>query len=144
MSALGFNGRMGREVYGRCTLLFIALVWGLATRETGSPLTLVLTAPWAVLGHALDSWIQIGGPGASVADTLVSAVVGVTLIWVFSMMNVRRLRDIGQSPWWIVLLIMSGVVVPAMIVLSLIRSRPSGEATAGGGSAHRCWWRRSG
>jgi uncharacterized membrane protein YhaH (DUF805 family) len=132
MKGFGFSGRMASVPYGYFTVLFVAFLYVLASSESGSAVKLVLTAPWTVLGQALDRWIRIGGPGASMADTLVSVVVGGAVMWVFAMANVRRLRDIGQSPWWTVLLILSGQVVWVMIVLSLIPSKPSGEGAANG------------
>lgn len=120
-SALGFSGRMGRGPYAILTLGFAALVLALAI-PSGAPFAHLLTAPWAVLGHAMDGVVRIGEDGRSTADLVVSAAIIVLFLWVFSAITVRRLRDIGQSPWWTVLVMFSGFLVPAMIVLSLVRS----------------------
>lgn len=126
-SVLGFSGRAGRGPYGILTLAFAAVVFGLAANQSSAPFTQLVTAPWTVIGRSLDRLIHIGGDRASAADTFVSLAVIVLLIWVFSVLTARRLRDIGQSPWWTALVIFSGLVVPAMIVLSLVPSASPAE-----------------
>ena len=122
-----FSGPCGRGTYQLFTLAFAATLFGLAATQGDAPVTQMLSAPWSVLGHALDSMIQIRD---RVLDFIVSLGVGFVLLWGFVAMTVGRLRDIGQSPWWTVLVILSGVVVPAMIVLSLIP--PANRVKRGG------------
>lgn len=118
-SAFGFSGRLGRVAYGYLTLGFSTLVFVLAT-PTGAPFTQLMTDPWTVIARTMDGMIQIGGNHALIADAFVSLIVAGLGIWAFSVMTVCRLRDIGQSPWWTVLVLFSGNVVPAMVVLALI------------------------
>lgn len=124
-SAFGFSGRVGRVAYGYLTLGFSALVLGLAA-SSAAPFTQLMSAPWEVIGRFLDDVIQIGGSRAWL-DLVLSLAVGLAIFWAFSVMTARRIRDIGQSPWWTVLVIFSGVVVPAMIVLSMIPSAGAPE-----------------
>lgn len=124
-SAFGFSGRVGRVAYGYLTLGFSALVFIIAA-PSGAPFTQLMSAPWEVIGRFLDDVIQIGGNRAWL-DLILSLAVGLAILWAFSAMTARRLRDVGQSPWWTVLVIFSGVVVPAMIVLSMIPSAGANE-----------------
>lgn len=119
-SAFGFSGRLGGVGYGYLTLGFSALVFMLAT-PSGAPFTQLMKAPWEVIYRFLDDVIQIGGSHAWL-DLVVSLAVLISMHWVFAVMTARRLRDIGQSPWWTVLVMFSGVVVPAMIALSMVPS----------------------
>lgn len=126
----GFSGRSGRASYGLFTLAFAAVVIGLATGQSGMPFTLLMSEPWTVLGRSLDDLIQIP---VFYLDLLASVVIAGAILGVFVAMTVRRLRDIGQSPWWTVLVLLSGIVVPAMIVLSLLppTNREAKEARIG-------------
>lgn len=129
MNGLGLNGRMGRRAYGLFTLALIAAVYGLASIDAGETSARLINEPWTIMGRALDKWIQVGGPGSSVPDTLVSLAIAASAMWAVLVINVRRLRDIGQSPAWAALLIVSGVMIPVMIFLSFVPSDLEGQAT---------------
>lgn len=113
------SGRSGRGAYGRFTFAFTAVVLGLAARQSDLPFTRLASEPWTLLGQALDSLVHIPVP---VLDLVVSLGILGAGLGAFVAMTVRRLRDIGQSPWWTVLVMLSGIVVPAMIALSLVPS----------------------
>jgi uncharacterized membrane protein YhaH (DUF805 family) len=116
---LTFSGRSGRVSYSLFTVAFAAIVLGLLVGHTDRPFTPLLSAPWEVLGRSVDNLIQIRSASL---DFVVSLVVGGALLWLFAAMTVCRLRDIGQSPWWTVLIMLSGIVVLAMIALCLVPS----------------------
>ena len=124
-SSLGFSGRSGRASYGLLTLAFAAIVVGLAAGQGGLPFTSLASEPWRVLARSLDDLVRIP---VVFLDMLVSLVIGGAMLWVWAAMTVRRLRDIGQSPWWAVLVLLSGIVVPSMIALSLVPSTNRREA----------------
>ena len=124
-SSLGFSGRSGRASYGLLTLAFAAIVVGLAAGQGGLPFTSLASEPWTVLARSLDDLVRIP---VFFLDMLVSLVIGGAMLWVWAAMTVRRLRDIGQSPWWAVLVLLSGIVVPSMIALSLVPSTNREEA----------------
>ena len=125
--SLGFSGRSGRASYGLLTLAFAAIVVGLAAGQGGSPFISLVSEPWMVLGRSLDDLVRVP---VFVLDMLVSLVIAGAMLWVLAAMTARRLRDIGQSPWWAVLVLLSGIVVPSMIALSLVPSTNRGEAKA--------------
>lgn len=114
-SLLRFSGRLGRKPYGLLTAAFFGLVLTLAA-SSGEPVFQLLNAPWMVLGRGLDDLVRLS-PGA--LDGLLSLAVALPLLWLFCALTVRRLRDLGQSPWWTVLVVVSGMTVPIMIVLSV-------------------------
>ena len=118
-SLLRISGRLGRESYGLLTAVFAGLVFMLAA-PTGQPFTQLLSSPWQVLGRSLDALVQLN-PGP--LDTMASLAIGIPLLWLFCTLTARRLRDLGQSPWWTVLLVVSGVTVPIMIALSILPSK---------------------
>ncbi|PZO00189.1 MAG: hypothetical protein DCF28_11855 [Alphaproteobacteria bacterium] len=129
--AFGFSGRSSRLPYAILTLGFATAVSALAV-PSGEPLTQLLTAPWTVLGRAADNFIESNGASVPAAAAIMSLVFFAVLLWTFWVMTARRLRDIGQSPWWTVLIMFSGVVVPAMLVLSVLPSaHKSGRAWSG-------------
>lgn len=116
-SIIGLSGRIGRASYGLFTLFFAAVVLGLATGQGGMPFSQLLSEPWMVLARFLDDLVRVP---VFFLDVIASIVVGAAILWAFVAMTVRRLRDVGQSPWWTVLVLLSGIVVPAMIALSLV------------------------
>lgn len=116
-SLFRFSGRLGNEAYGLLTIVFSGLVLMLAA-PTGQPFTALLGAPWQALGRSLDSLVQLGSWPLDLAASL---AVGLPLVWVFSALTARRLRDLGQSPWWTVVVMTSGMTVPIMIALSILR-----------------------
>ncbi|MDQ1154610.1 DUF805 domain-containing protein [Brevundimonas sp. SORGH_AS_0993] len=118
LSLLRFSGRLGRESYGLLTAVFSGLVFILAA-PAGQPFTQLLSAPWMVLGRALDGLVHLS-PGP--LDVMASLAVALPLLWLFCALTVGRLRDLGQSLWWTVLVVASGVTVPIMIALSLCPS----------------------
>lgn len=120
-SLLRFSGRLGRKPYGLLTAAFFGLVLTLAA-SSGEPVFQLFSAPWMVLGRGLDDLVRLS-PGA--LDGLLSLAVALPLLWLFCALTVRRLRDLGQSPWWTVLVVVSGMTAPIMIVLSVW---PSTEA----------------
>lgn len=128
---LTFSGRSGRVSYGLFTVAFAAIVLGLLVGHTDRLFTPLLSAPWEVLGRAADDLIQTRSASIDFGVTL--AATG-ALLWLFAAMTVSRLRDIGQSPWWTVLVMLSGIVVLAMIALSLVPSanRVAAKETATG------------
>lgn len=115
LSLLRFSGRLGREPYGLLTAVFSGLILALAA-PTGQSLTQLFSAPWMVLGRGLDDLVRLS-PGP--LDGLVSLAVGLPLLWLFCALTARRLRDLDQSPWWTVLVLVSGMTVPIMIALSI-------------------------
>ncbi|HEX8471658.1 MAG TPA: DUF805 domain-containing protein [Brevundimonas sp.] len=131
---LAFSGRSSRRSYGLFTLAFAAIVLGLLAGQSDTPFTQLLSTPWLVLGRAVDDLIQI--PSASI-DFVVSIAVTGAFLWMFAAMTVCRLRDIGQSPWWTILVMLSGIVVLAMIALSLVppADRAAAKEAAAGLSA---------
>jgi len=128
---LTFSGRSGRLSYGLLTVAFAAIVLGLLVGHSDRPFTQLLSAPWEALGRSLDDLIQIRSASL---DFVVSLLVAGALLWLFAAMTVCRLRDIGQSPWWTVLVMLSGIVVLAMIALALVPSanRVAAKETAAG------------
>jgi len=114
-SSLHFSGRLSRKPYSLLTAAFVGLVLTLAA-SSGQPVFQLLNAPWMVLGRGLDDLVRLS-PGA--LDGLLSLAVALPLLWLFCALTVRRLRDLGQSPWWTVLVVVSGMTVPIMIVLSV-------------------------
>lgn len=120
--ALGFSGRLGRMPYAILTLSLAATVLALAA-PSGEPFTQLLTAPWSVMGRGLDGLIRIEGNRANIADAVVSLAAFAILTWTLSVTTARRLRDLGQSPWWTVLILFSGSAVAAMVVLSCLPSK---------------------
>ncbi|CAL1692580.1 hypothetical protein MMB232_02754 [Brevundimonas subvibrioides] len=125
------SGRSGRGAYGLFTFAFAAVVLGLAAGQSDQPFTRLASEPWTLLGGALDALVRIPVPilDAVVSLGLIGAVLGV-----FVAMTIRRLRDIGQSPWWAVLVMLSGIVVPVMIALSLVPSADREAAKEGAAS----------
>lgn len=114
-SLLHFSGRLSRKPYGLLTAAFVCLILTLSA-SSGDPVFQLLDAPWMVLGRGLDDLVRLS-PGA--LDGLLSLAVALPLLWLFCALTVRRLRDLGQSPWWTVLVVASGMTVPIMIVLSV-------------------------
>ncbi len=125
-SLLHFSGRLGRGPYGLLTAVFSGVVLALAA-SSGQPFFKLFDAPWMVLGRGLDDLVRLS-PGP--LDGLVSLAVGLPLLWLFCALTARRLRDLGQSPWWTILVVASGVTMPIMIALSIW---PSAEARSVGG-----------
>ncbi len=133
-----FSGRTGQGPYALMTLVFFALVLIAAWSFQGAafaPFTIIDGRPWQTLGEALDAIIRIpNGP----LDFAVSLTVGVALLWPYMALTVRRLRDIGQSPWWSLLVAAGGLTSLAMMVLCLIPSampRPAAATEAAAAAA---------
>jgi len=103
-------------------LVLITAVYGLASIDAGETSARLINEPWTIIGRALDKWVQVGNPGSSVPDTLVSLTIAAAAMWAVLVTNVRRLRDIGQSPAWAALVIVSGAMIPVMIFLSFVPS----------------------
>lgn len=130
----GFAGRLSRGPYAAFTLLLsAAVVW--QARIQGSPGVQSLDTPWTVLGRALDELVKLGLGRAGFMDLAVS--VGLIMIfgWIFSVLTARRLRDLGQSPWWAPVVLVSGFSLPIMVVLSVVGSvRPRADNRLRSGS----------
>jgi len=126
LSLFRFSGRLGRGPYGWMTLAFCLLVFVLAALQTGAPFTRLIEGPWTVLGRALDDAIKFR-PWP--LDLLMSVGVALPLMWILCALTIRRLRDLGQSPWWALLVLFSGITLPVMIVLSMVRQSPEPQPT---------------
>lgn len=124
----GFSGRLGPKPYAILTFCLAAIVLGLAA-PSGEPFKLLLTTPWTVLGRAMDGLIQIDSNRLPGVDVLVSLVILALFSWVLLATTVRRLRDIGQSPWWTLLIVFSGSLVAVMVVLSFLPSQKASRQT---------------
>ena len=129
--AFGFSGRLGRLPYAILTLGLSASVLVLANPSEAHFVQL-FTAPWTVLGRALDGLIRLEGNRVPMADAIVFFPIFSLLTWTVSVMTIRRVRDLGQSPWWTVLIFFSGSVLPAMLVLSCLPSAKPPERTWSG------------
>jgi len=126
-----FSGRTAQGPYALLTLMFATFVWVAAWHRDQSfaafPMSALIDQPWQTLGAALDDVIRIP---SRLLDAAVSLTVGL-LLWPYLALTVRRLRDIGQSPWWSLLILLGGVTVPVMVVLSMTPSaapRSAGSA----------------
>lgn len=115
-----FSGRLERGPYLLFTLVFSLLILGaILCHPAGRdrPLNLLLSQPWAQLGAALDRVVILQPP---LLDLLVSLALALPLLWVWLALTIRRLRALGQSPWWV--LVFGVALLPVMWVLALARS----------------------
>lgn len=115
-----FRGVVGRLPYAALTFLFFGVTVAVAIAHGDGGATELMKSPWLALAQRMDEVVRMK-PWA--VDLIVSLALAIPLSWIVLAMTARRLRDLGQSPWWSLLVLTGAVSAPVMLVLSLVPAR---------------------